>query len=222
MEASDELRLRAAREVRPKDFVRVEKIGNYDCEIREVFAEFRIKSTAAREETRQRACFDGMDVVHQRASERQLRDVGIAQNFEAGLGEIFAQGRKDRKCEDEIPDGPAADDKDFAWGLGHEDLPRRRREGLLRADFVATLCLCSISVKVFAGCANFLYCYSYSLSRFRLRLHLVASRCVVSASEHKQAEREYQQANAQADCAGDAQARFARRHPVQKVPQAPR
>ena len=71
------------------------------------------------EEAGERAGFDGADGVHEPSVECEGGDVRVTEDFEMGVGKLPPQGREHRQGEDEVTDGSATDDEDFAFGFAH-------------------------------------------------------------------------------------------------------
>ena len=98
----DKLRARAKAHVGLENAVRVVQIRQDQIELGEVLGEVFGQFAAAREEARQRARFDGLNPIHQAAGQGQLRNVGVAEDFEVSRGELPAQGGYRRQSQDEV------------------------------------------------------------------------------------------------------------------------
>ena len=114
MRPRNKLGLGDAGDVVAEDLIRVVEIGEDDVEAGEVFAQRRIEFPAPRKKPRRSPGFDGTDFVDHARVFGQGGDVRIAQHFEMGLGKLFSQRGQRGQGEDEIADGPAANDQDFA------------------------------------------------------------------------------------------------------------
>src|SRR6185312_7945567 len=114
MRSGDELRRRAALNVLLKNSVRIVEKREDQDEPREVIRQLRVEAAVAREKAGHRAGLDGTHFIRQSAGLGQLRDVRITKDFEMRVRKLSAQRRENRQRQNEIADGAAADDEDFA------------------------------------------------------------------------------------------------------------
>ncbi len=76
-----------------ENLVRVVEVGEDHRETGEVILQFLGQRPVLSKKARQRARFDGMDLVGQATRQGELRDVRITEDGEARLREVVAEGR---------------------------------------------------------------------------------------------------------------------------------
>lgn len=119
--SDDELGLGATADVGFENVVGVVKVGDDDVEFGEIVRQIFGEDAAAGEEAGEGAGFDGLDAVDEAAGLGELDNMGIAQDFEVGLGKLLPQGGDGGQREDEISNGAAANDQDFSASRLHEE-----------------------------------------------------------------------------------------------------
>ena len=127
--AREELRLAASLHVLCEEAVGVVEVGDDDVEAGEVVAHRVVEVAPIGEEARERAGFDGTDGIGEAAVQGERGDVRVAEDFEMRVGEPPPQRREHRQREDEVPDGSAANDEDFAFCRHAESLAQSAVRG---------------------------------------------------------------------------------------------
>jgi len=112
-----------APEVGLEKAVGIEKVADDLLEAGEVFRQVGREFRARDEEAGHRRVFDGAHAVRIAPAFREGNDMAVAEDFEMRRGEVFAQQADRREREDEVANGPTANDKD-ARLRGH-DVSRR-------------------------------------------------------------------------------------------------
>jgi hypothetical protein len=92
-----------------EETIGIEKVADHLLEAREVLRKVRREGGMRNEKARHGAVFYGARGVGVEASVSDLDDVLVAEDFQVGVGKVFAQELDGRQRQDEIADRPAAD-----------------------------------------------------------------------------------------------------------------
>src|SRR6185436_8431282 len=126
-----ELRRGTTRNVLAKDSVGVVEEGKDDIERLEIAPEFVVQRAAAREKTRQGPRLDRVEGVANAPMQCQPRYVRVAQDFQAGLGELLPKRCHHWQGQNEIAKGTATNDENPSHLSGRRSDARATRSRLL-------------------------------------------------------------------------------------------
>jgi hypothetical protein len=100
-----------ALQVALENLIGIEEVADDQVEPGEILGEMIGQFRLAREKARERTVFDRADGVGVKAFVCESRDVRVAENLDMRFRMRIAQSLQGRQCQDEITDGPAADDQ---------------------------------------------------------------------------------------------------------------
>ena len=117
----------SATEIGLEEVVGIVEVADDLLEAREVFHQVPGQIRPGNEESGEAAVFDRPCGVRVVAALGEGDDVLVAENLEMGVRKVFAEQADSGEGEDEVPDGPAADDEDARFhgmqGRRWRDLP---------------------------------------------------------------------------------------------------
>src|SRR5262245_47400835 len=114
MRRGDKLAVQTFVDVGFENLVRVVEVRNDDVELGEIIAQVFRQFSVTRKKSGQCARLDRLHSIHQSASERELCDMRVAQDFKMRVGKLIPQRSENGKRENEISNRAAADDEDFS------------------------------------------------------------------------------------------------------------